>query len=251
MKRKIRNVLMRMVFFNTMFFASLLGGCRKSQGELVWESLPETEETGEAAAGKSAGSQQAKGMEGLGDERDTGSEETKHTDFKGTPDTETEQLFLYVDVCGAVVSPGVYRLKSGSRVFEAIEMAGGLTRSADRGSINQADLLSDGEKIRVYTIEEARQLSGERLEALSCQEAEKLSGEPREGNLAKAEEKVNLNTADEAGLCTLTGIGKARAQDIIAYRTEKGGFRTIEEIMNVSGIKEATFHKIKDKIVVE
>lgn len=239
MKRKIRNVLMRMVFFNTMFFAPLLGGCGKSQGELVWENLSEMEETAEAAEAKAG--------------KNAGREETGQTDSRSIPDTEreTEQIFLYVDVCGAVVSPGVYRLKSGSRVFEAIEMAGGLTESADRGSINQADLLSDGEKIRVYTIEEVRQLSEGQLEALSRQEAEKLFGESREESLAKTQEKVNLNTADEAELCTLTGIGKARAQDIIAYRTEKGGFRTIEEIMNVSGIKEATFHKIKDKIVVE
>lgn len=151
------------------------------------------------------------------------------TDSGGTAEKETQQTLICVDVCGAVVSPGVYLLEPGARVYEAVEMAGGLTADADRNAVNQAELLKDGTQIRILSLEEAEKR----------QEMQEAAG------------MVNLNTADIAALCTLPGIGEARAGDIIAYREKNGGFQDVEEIMNVSGIKEATFDKIKDKIVAE
>ena len=186
----------------------LLMGCAPKSQEIIWESadqkseisrLQEAGEKEEMEAGDSAGSE-----------------------------VETE-VQICVDISGAVQVPGVYHLREGDRVYQAVEMAGGLLENADRDSINQAAVLKDGEKIRIYTQEEAADLA----------ESEKAAG------------LVNLNTADVDALCTLTGIGESRAQDIIAYREAHGSFQSVEEIMNVSGIKETTFQKIKDKIVVE
>lgn len=143
-------------------------------------------------------------------------------------ETQTESG-IWVDVCGAVTEPGVYRLESGARVYQAVEAAGGFLEEAERTAVNLAAILKDGEQIRILTEEEAQVRY----------------------DLEAATGLVNLNTADVQQLCTLTGIGTSRAEDIIAYREKEGPFQSIEEIKNVAGIKEGTYQKIKDKIVVE
>lgn len=161
--------------------------------------------------------------------------------FDRTEEVQTEQsMVLYADICGAVQEPGVYKLEEGARIFQLIKQAGGLREDADLTSVNQAEKVTDGMKIRIYTKEEAASLPQQIWE--STAESEKT---------APVSAKININSADIAQLTQLTGIGEARAADIIAYRTEHGRFLTIEEIMNVSGIKESTFQKIKDQIVVE
>lgn len=159
----------------------------------------------------------------------------------------TEPIELYVHVCGAVEAPGVYALPEGSRVVDAVEAAGGTLESASEESLNQALPVTDGMQIYVPTMEEAEKSqewihTGER------------SGQP--GSAAVSESngstgKININTADVTTLCTLPGIGESRASSIVAYREEHGGFSTIEDIMKVSGIKDAAFGKIKDKICVK
>ena len=161
--------------------------------------------------------------------------------FGRQEEVQTEQsTVLYADICGAVQDPGVYELKDGARIFQLIEQAGGLREDADLSSVNQAEKVTDGMKVRIYTKEEAATLPQQIWE--NTAEAEQT---------APTSAKININSADTAQLTQLTGIGEARAADIIAYRTEHGRFLTIEEIMNVSGIKESTFQKIKDQIVVE
>ena len=161
--------------------------------------------------------------------------------FDRTEEVQTEQsMVLYADICGAVQEPGVYKLEEGARIFQLIKQAGGLREDADLTSVNQAEKVTDGMKIRIYTKEEAASLPQQIWE--SAAESEQT---------APVSAKININSADIAQLTQLTGIGEARAADIIAYRTEHGRFLTIEEIMNVSGIKESTFQKIKDQIVVE
>ncbi len=161
--------------------------------------------------------------------------------FDRPEEVQTEQsMALYADICGAVQEPGVYKLEEGARIFQLIEQAGGLREDADLTSVNQAEKVTDGMKVRIYTKEEAASLPQQILE--STAESEQT---------APISAKININSADIAQLTQLTGIGEARAADIIAYRTEHGRFLTIEEIMNVSGIKESTFQKIKDQIVVE
>lgn len=162
--------------------------------------------------------------------------------FDRPEEVQTEQsMALYADICGAVQEPGVYKLEEGARIFQLIKQAGGLREDADLTSVNQAEKVTDGMKVRIYTKEEAASLPQQIWE--STAESEQQT--------APVSAKININSADIAQLTQLTGIGEARAADIIAYRTEHGRFLTIEEIMNVSGIKESTFQKIKDQIVVE
>ena len=139
---------------------------------------------------------------------------------------------VIVHICGAVVNPGVYELPPGSRIVDAVDKAGGLSVDADESYVNLAAVPNDGEQIFIPTIEESAIMKKTR------QETGVSSG------------KVNINTADKALLCTLPGIGDTRAADIIAYRQEHGNFSTIEDIMQVSGIKEGSFQKIKEMIVV-
>ena len=121
-------------------------------------------------------------------------------------------------------------------------MAGGLLDTADPRALNQARMLSDGEQVTVLTVEEVQ--NGETVEQGSA--GEDLSGVSG----ASDGGKVNINTADEAGLMTIPGIGESRAKAIIAYREENGKFESIEDIMKIDGIKEKMFDKIKDSITV-
>lgn len=154
------------------------------------------------------------------------------SEVQNTPVTEssTEPIKIYVHICGEVNNPGVYELAEGSRIFEAVEAAGGFTEEAAQASLNLAQVISDEEQIVILTQDEAAEKA--RLER------EQAAG------------IVNLNTASKEQLMTLTGIGESRAEDILRYRQESGGFQAIEEIMNVPGIKESAYLKIKDSITV-
>lgn len=157
--------------------------------------------------------------------------ETASAESEEEPDT-----FLYVYVCGAVVDPGVYRLHPGQRIYEAIDLAGGFTEEAAESYLNLAEPVTDGMKVEVPGKEQAEE----------WQESGLVTGSsPGQGN-----GKVNLNTAAKELLMTLNGIGEARAADIIRYRQEHGKFEKIEDIMQVPGIKETAFQKIKDEITV-
>ena len=139
-----------------------------------------------------------------------------------------ETAECYVHVCGEVRAPGVYLLPEGSRIFEAVEAAGGFTEEASESSLNLAAVIADGMKITVPGQEEVRN----------------RSENGGSGGL------VNLNTSAKDELMTLPGIGASRADDIIRYRERSGGFGSVEEIMNIPGIKNAVFEKIKDRITV-
>lgn len=145
---------------------------------------------------------------------------------------EREDSELYIYICGEVKKPGVYAMKPGNRVYQLIEKAGGLTEKAEARSVNQAELLEDGVMIYVPA-------KGE----ISVQESSGAGQREEDG-------KVNLNTATAEQLMSLNGIGEGKAESIIAYREEQGRFNSIEEIMNVEGIKEGTYNKIKDSITV-
>ena len=113
-----------------------------------------------------------------------------------------------------------------------------ITPEAEPESINQAQMAQDGEQILVLTKEE--------FQAQGVPQTQAAGQSPAQGQ----EGKVNINTADETQLQTLSGIGQSRAEAIIEYREKNGGFSSVEEIMNVDGIKEGIFEKIKDEIVV-
>ena len=189
------------------------------------------------------------------DSMDSGStddSEGNDTGNTGVSNAEMQQERIYVDVCGAVANPGVFELAAGSRVFQAIEAAGGYLPEAVENCVNRAGVLTDGQQLYILTREEMEQQGMSQAELAN---ASNVSGSGNSRNTEAVSSgqqynRININTADEAQLTTLTGIGATRAQAIIAYREENGPFAVIEDIMNVQGIKEGTFAKIKDEIVV-
>ena len=146
---------------------------------------------------------------------------------------------ITVDVKGAVKQPGVYELRSDSRVHDAIHKAGGMTAEANSQSVNLAQKLSD--EAVIYVAKE-----GEDVPALGSSESSATSS-------ASAEKtgKVHLNRATETELQTVSGIGQKRAQDIIAYRDANGPFRSVDDLKNVSGIGEKTLEKLRDAFTVD
>ena len=149
----------------------------------------------------------------------------------------------FVHICGAVKFPGVYELPEGSRIFEAVELAGGLTEEACGEYQNQAQKITDGMKIYIPTTEQME--SAEAEQHLWTEEAEGAE------TSSQTEGKININTADKELLMTLPGIGESRAESIISYRDTSGSFAKIEDIMQVSGIKQGAYEKLKDKISVD
>ncbi|WP_031555594.1 helix-hairpin-helix domain-containing protein [Lachnospira multipara] len=137
----------------------------------------------------------------------------------------------YVYVCGEVLNPGVYELDSNQRVIDAIKLAGGTLEDANLEALNLATLVKDGEKIYIPSIND-------------------LEFETNPSGETSVSSKININTATKDQLMTLPGIGESRALAIIAYRDDKGKFISIEDIKNVSGIKDAAYNKIKDLICV-
>lgn len=150
-----------------------------------------------------------------------------------------EELVVYV--CGAVNEPGIYTLPEDSRLYEVIALAGGFSAKADPAYHNLAREISDGERIYILSYEET--------DALTT--AELVGGELGAGIPQEQSFLINLNTATAEQLTSLPGIGDAKAVNILEYRKQVGQFKDIEEIMNVSGIGEAMFEKIKDKITVK
>lgn len=166
----------------------------------------------------------------------------------------TEETLICVHVCGCVNEPGVYKLPAGSRIYEAVEAAGGFTQDGSRDFLNMAQELTDAMKVEVPSVSEVKQW--EEAGILTQEAAGVLSGGGGRTDSAKttagttSTHLVNLNTASREELMTLKGIGESRAEDIIHYRENFGGFQSIRDIMNVPGIKEGAFEKIKDSITV-
>ncbi|HEL2040806.1 TPA: helix-hairpin-helix domain-containing protein [Streptococcus suis] len=181
------------------------------------------------------------------------SDQTGLTDFPQTEQTssgqeQTEEIStevseepsqLVVDVKGAVDKPGLYTLEAGARVNDAVEAAGGLTSQADPKSINLAQKLSDEEVVYVASKDENISV------VASTTASSAMSQEEKNTSL------VNLNTATEADLQTISGIGAKRATDIIAYREANGGFKSVDDLNNVSGIGDKTMESIRPYVTVD
>lgn len=149
------------------------------------------------------------------------------------PASQKESIFVYV--CGQVASPGVYELPLDARIFEALDAAGGVLPDGAPDSLNLAQKAEDGLKVYVPSREEA---------------AENPDVSDPDAGVQPGTGKVNLNTAGLEELMTLTGIGQTRAEAILTYREEQGNFESPEEIMEVEGIKEGIYEKLKDEITV-
>ena len=171
-------------------------------------------------------------------------------------DKEKEVEIEYkVDIKGAINLPGIYSMKSTSRVIDVINEAGGLTETADTSVINLSKKIIDEMVIIIYTKEQVSNFT-------KVKEAEKIiqdkCNQPDENSLKndaciKTEEitsKVSINNSTKDQLMTLQGIGESKANDIIKYREENGPFNTIEDIKNVPGIGDNLFAQIKEDITL-
>ncbi len=282
----------------------VLGGCTRRE-QLVLETADMADESrggepgmsGRSSDGEAAGTDSGRGQEqpesgqqagqgqaqtgigqqpGQGQSGTAGDEAAKAGQYGADADGSAQTVggeqpadstVIWVHVCGAVRKAGVYELPAGSRVFEAVQEAGGFAADADESYVNQAQRLSDGAKLVIPTVEQVEEAAGDSrteagrigiVEQAGVQEAGYGVSAAGTGDSdgrtdpvsVSADGRININTASEAQLCEIPGIGATRAAAIAAYRQEHGGFSSIEEIMNVSGIKEGTYAKIKDRITV-
>lgn len=183
-------------------------------------------------------------------EADTDSQGEIQKDETGAP---TEKKMIYVDVSGSVEKPYVYEMPEGSRVYEAVAMAGGFKDDADTDGLNLAQVLIDEDKITVPSKSEVKKEAGgavkqNYVENKGSQNVTNIRNEKNNEN--NSSELININTATSAQLQSITGIGPSTAEKIISYRQEHGNFNKIEDLMKVSGIGQKTFTKFKNKITV-
>ncbi|EOL43287.1 helix-hairpin-helix domain-containing protein [Enterococcus caccae] len=150
--------------------------------------------------------------------------------------SETNSQQLYVDIKGAVKKPGMYEGSEDMRVWDAVMLAGGVTDDADTKQVNFSERILDQMVIYVPQVGEETQLDNRSSDTKETQN--------------KGTSKVNLNQANETELQTLPSVGQKKAQEIIRYREENGGFKKIEDLKNISGFGEKTFEKLKDSITV-
>ena len=255
-KLNIRNV---QLIFSVIMFLTFAGltGCRDKDSEFLEKELEQEENSQDSSEQESRQQPKADSQKSSGTQPESGD----------VPET------IYVDVCGAVAEPGVYELSSDSRVFQAIEKAGGYLPEAAVSYLNRARSLSDGQQIYVPTREEVDSrtipptqdgttqtgtIANNNVNGTGSTDSTKIgkaSGDNQQPTSdsagGSADSRINLNTADVSQLTTLTGVGESKALAIIAYREENGPFTSVEDIMNVPGIKEGTYEKIKDKIAIE
>lgn len=181
-----------------------------------------------------------------------------------------EIVKVHVDIKGAIKNPGVYELDSTKKIIDVVNLAGGLLDKADTSLVNLAKKVTDEMVVIIYTKEEIKdakakgELSLKVNDSCVCptisndaclnnngsSEKSKSSSNSKSTTTTKSDEKININTATLEELQTLSGVGEGKAKAIISYREENGNFSSIEDILNVSGIGESIYEKIKNNITV-
>lgn len=156
-----------------------------------------------------------------------------------------EDIEYYVDVKGAVHQPGVYQLTEGARVMDALEKAGQIREDGTTDHINLAQKIYDGMVIYIPTVDE---IDEDQLQAALMAQASPGEGAQGTGQISSSSNKININRASAEELQKLPGVGASRAQDIVNYRTEKGDFQSLEDLMNISGIGPKIFERLKELI---
>lgn len=243
----------------------LLYGCtRKEELVLVTETAEVSEEqpalledTGSGAYLEGDTGRAAEGADRRTADGDVGNAENR----SAADAAEGQSSVIYVHVCGAVERPGVYELEAGSRVYEAVGQAGGFTEDADQNYVNQAQALEDGVMLVIPTREETAAARERELASYTEQGKGSASGKIGiVGDVSQSAQggeeagtpdgRININTASETQLCEIPGVGATRAAAIAAYRESHGAFKKPEDIMQVNGIKEGMYEKIKDSICV-
>ena len=232
-KSHIRSVQLIFSIFMFLIFAGLTG-CKDDGAEFLEKELVQEEST------------ETSGVDL--EQEDPTDAESGVSEKK----SEEKQVDTVQETAAAKQQP---EISYGSRVFQAIEKAGGYLPEAAASYLNRAKGLSDGQQIYVPTQAEVDsqmiQVTEDGQEATSETAPGNNNEEGSAGENTGTDQKINLNTADVSQLTTLTGVGESKALAIIAYREENGPFTSIEDIMNVPGIKEGTYEKIKDKIAIK
>ncbi len=218
------------LLFLSLFTGLFLFGCTSERAEIVL-----TESSGEEllVENSDSSSEPADAESAL-----NGGSSFEETVPPAEAEPEVKSIFVYV--CGAVNSPGVYELDEASRVTDAVDAAGGFSEDADRDYVNLAALLTDGVKLKIPTSAETSGQGSSEIESFD---------QPEDTSGAK-EKLININSASVSELTALPGIGQSTAEKIVKYRDEHGGFKSKEDIMNVSGIKDKLFSRICDQITV-
>jgi competence protein ComEA len=243
-QRKYRKFIRKMILAAAGGLFVLLCGCSRTEvGETIFIEGVRTPETKEALGREE---------KGVYDDPVGGTFTQRQVDSCAGEEASSEmekELLIRVYVCGAVADPCVVSLPLGSRVEDAVLLAGGFDMEAATDAVNLADWITDGQMLYIPTRAEAE---------------EGKNGKDRQGQYAEAwghgfgsdagnreDSLVNINTADVAVLVTLPGIGESRARDIVAYREKNGPFVQCQDIMKVSGIKTSIYEKICGKITVK
>ncbi len=210
--------------------AGIFYSCRESKEQGAWLTL-QSGEAGEITAGSAEDYSEE---QNLNNEK-SDNEQSGKEQLNEEPSDETRK-YIYIHICGAVVKPAVYKVEEDTRLFDVIQLAGGLAKDAAGDFVNQAALVEDGQRVYIPAIDE---VEGMKPEDFQENESNALNSG-----------KVDINKASREELMTLAGIGESKAESIIAYRQEHGSFKTIEEIKNINGIKDSVFNKISDMITV-
>jgi competence protein ComEA len=157
------------------------------------------------------------------------------------PSNVVEDINIKVDIKGAVTYPGVYEIKKESRVADLIKLAGGVTLDADLEATNLSKKIEDEECVVIY----------KKGEADKIQNSQSKPSDVKVSSSTVVNAIININTANKEELKTLTGIGDVKADGIIKYREENGGFKSVEELTKVDGIGEKTLSKFIDKVDIK
>ena len=156
-----------------------------------------------------------------------------------------QPAMVAVYVCGAVKNAGVYYVPSEAIKETAVRMAGGFEEHADVNYVNLAEPVTAGEQIYIPTVDETAEIAFPQ-----GGQTESTAGSSGLSEASQPDDRVNINTAGKDELMTLPGIGENKAEAIIAYREAQGKFQSTEELMNIRGIKEGVYNKIKNLIIV-
>ena len=227
---RIITVIKLLIILILIVISGFLYSCgRENEGSEIFIDQVSGNSSGQGAGGNTSNENESS---------DSGNESAENSsDDLGdsTSNLEDTRKYICVHITGYVVNPGVYHIAEGARIYEVVQLAGGFLPEADEGYLNLASVVIDGQKLQVLSKEEAVT-------------AKPFIGQTESETGAKL---ININAASKEELMQLPGIGESRALSIIAYREKNGAFNDIKDIMNISGIKEAAFEKIKDYICTE
>lgn len=231
-----KNEYIGCLFIFMLLSAGVLAGCGRQEGTFYAATQNADAENAGSFSGDSLPRNDANVINTANET--VGNEAGKEADEASTKSPS----FCYVHICGAVLNPGVYEVPEGSRLYEVILLAGGLRADACDYLVNQAQAVNDGMQVYIPTVQEAQ---GEIAE----QDISARDFRTEEGTDDR-DTRIDLNSATKEQLTTLPGIGETRAQAIIAYREAHGGFQKIEELMEVNGIKQGVYDRLKEMIKV-